>query len=219
MARRLQPQILMRDRGIDQYGDYTTPERFIPMGQDAEDRSGSARGFPWKVIYPGSKHFSHVWADEYQPASWVIEGLVDTVAKGGNYQVGYGPGPDGRFDKHIVATLEEVGQWLKVNGEAIYATRPYRVFNEGADIRYTRTKDNRFVYAILLRWPEGPYAVGTIRLRDVRARANSQIKMLGMDHSFRYTQDDQALTIEIPPFLADAAKRPCRHAYAFKIEQ
>ena len=219
MARRLQPQVLMRNRGIDQYGDYTTPERFIPFGADAEDSGSSTNGFPWKVIYPGSKHFSHVWADEYHPASWVVGHLVDVTAKGGNFQVGYGPGPDGRFDKHIIATLEEVGDWLKVNGQAIYATRPHRAFKDGDDVRYTRTKDNRFVYAIFLRWPQGPYAVGSVRLANVRARSGSQITMLGLDHNFRYTQDDQALTIEIPAWLADPAKRPCQHAFAFKIEQ
>ena len=219
MARRLQPHVLMRNRGIDQYGDYTTPERYIPLDGSAGEGMGSTNGFPWKVIYPGSKHFSHVWADEYQPAEWVIRSLVDTVAKGGNFQVGYGPGPDGRFDKHIVATLEEVGRWLKTNGEAIYATRPYRVFKDGEHIRYTRTKDNRFVYATLLSWPQSPYAVGSIRLPSVRVRSGSEITMLGLDHRFRYAQDNHALTVEVPDFLADGAERPCDHAYVFKIEQ
>lgn len=216
MARRLQPHLLMRNRGIDQYGDYITPERSVPGKMET---AGAVQGFPWKVIYPGSRHFSHVWADEYKPSAWIIANLVDVVAKGGNFQVGYGPGPDGRFDKHIVAILAEVGDWLKVNGQAIYATRPYRVFEEGESVRFTRSKDNKFVYAIVLNWPESPLVIRELALRSVRAKSGSQITMLGLHEPLRYTQNDKHLTIEIPSWIDDPARRPCKSALSFKIEQ
>jgi len=216
MARRLQPHVLMRQRGINEYGDYTTPERSVPGKMTS---ASPVNGFPWKVIYPGSKHFSHVWADEYKPAAWIINNLCDVAAKGGNFQVGYGPGPDGRFDRHIIAILAEVGDWLKVNGPAIYATRPYRVLAEGDNVRYTRTKDGRVVYAAVLNWPDPPLTVREISLRSVRARSGSQVRMLGLDQPLKYTQDDHALTITIPACIDDPATRPCKHAFCFAIEQ
>jgi alpha-L-fucosidase len=211
MIRRLQPQVLLRDRGIQPYGDYCTPERTVPA--DPHD-PGTTQGLPWKVIFPGSKNFSYLWADEYKPASWLIENLIDITAKGGNFQVGYGPGPTGQWDQQVVRELEAIGAWLKINGEGIYATRPYRVFHEGPNIRYTRSKDARTVYAFLTNWQDSTAAV---RLEAVRAKSGSEIKMLGLDRSFMYTQDEHGLTIEIPGWFAQASKRPCQTAYAFKI--
>ena len=213
MARRLQPTMLMRDRGIGFYGDYDSPERTVPGNPEALAKLT----VPWKVIYPGSKHFSHNWQDRYHPTSWIIENLIDITAKGGNFQVGFGPLPTGEWAPGIVHRLEEVGDWLRVNGEGIYATRPYRVFQEGAGVRFTRTKDNRVVYAFILDRPDAPPA-GSIRLESVRAKPGSAITMLGLDHAFRHTQDDKALTIEMPPWWRDESKRPCRAAYAFKIQ-
>ena len=98
LARRLQPAMLMRHRGIGAYGDYFTPEGGADNPEEAWDgafeidwRRPAPIAKPWKVIYPGGKHMSHVWNDTYKPAAWIIENLVDVAAKGGNFQVGYGP--------------------------------------------------------------------------------------------------------------------------------
>ena len=214
IARRLQPDMLIRRRGIDPYGDYKTPERVVPTDPQAP---GAGQDMPWQVIYPGGTNFSYFWDDQYKPAQWIVDNLVDVTAKGGNFQVGYGPGPTGAWDDEVVDRLTEVGRWLAVNGEAIYHTRPHHTFAEGPPVRLTRSKDGKHVYAILLRWPDRPFAGGVVRLKSVRAESGSAVTMLGLDHNFRYTQDEEALSIEVPAFLSDPAKRPCDMAWTFKI--
>ena len=79
--------------------------------------------------------------------------LIDIVAKGGNFQVGFGPDPTGAWPTQMIERVSYVGDWLKVNGEAIYATRPYLRYHEGKDLRFTRSKDKKFLYIISLKWP------------------------------------------------------------------
>lgn len=226
MARQLQPEMLIRHRGIGAYGDYLTPERTVPDNPDATidgcpPTDGSKPRFekkPWKVIYPGSKHFSHVWDDEYAPASWIVESLVDVVAKGGNFQLGYGPGPDGAWAPEIIHRLDEIGAWLGIYGEAIYGTRPYRVAKEGSNLRFTRSKDGKYVYVFVLRWPEAPFSGGPLKIASVRARPGSAVTMPGLDHAFTYAQDEKALTIDIPEWFKDPAKRPTSLVQVFRVE-
>jgi len=219
MARRLQPTMLMRHRGIDEYGDYCTPERSIPENMNEVTQMGGEGEHlkldkPWKVIYPGSKHFSHVWHDEYKPASWIIEKLIDITAKGGVFQVGYGPMPNGRWPQQVVSRLEKVGDWLRVNGEAIYATRPFKVFMEGDRVRFTRSKDNKFVYAIFLDQSHSSFNLKSVGLKSVRAANGGEVKMLGADHNFTWRQDERNLEIDIPERLLEGGNAP----FAFRIE-
>ena len=215
IARRLQPEMLMRRRGIGSYGDYKTPEGVIPDSPGDALKDGN---IPWKVIYPGSKHFSHIWNDEHKPVSWIIKSLVDIVSKGGNFQIGYGPGPDGTWGKEVIERLKGVGDWLKVNGEAIYSTRPYRVFKEGEKVRFTRSKDGKYVYVIFLNWPDALFKVDKIRLQSVRPVKGSAIFMLGLDHKFNYSQNEKGLAIDIPEWFQDESKRPCKMGYVFKFK-
>jgi len=214
MARRLQPEMLMRHRGIGPYGDYCTPERVIPEGADEV----VALEKPWQVIYPGGKHFSHVWNDEYKDPRWILENLIDVAAKGGNFQVGFGPLPTGEWPVQVVGRLEEVGRWLRVNGEAIYGTRSCRVFREGADVRFTRSKDGKYVYAVFLRWPPDGFALKSVRLKSVRPAADGRVTMLGVEQSLKWSRDERYLEIEIPEALNDEANRPCAGPCVFKIE-
>jgi alpha-L-fucosidase len=204
MARKLQPQIMMRNRGIGDYGDYETPEGEIP-----EDPSKVNR--PWQVIYPCGTGFSYKKHDKYKPKEWVLESLIDIVAKGGNFQVGFGPDPNGKWPTEMIERVNYVGDWLKVNGEAIYATRPYIRYREGEDIRFTRSKDGRFVYIISLKWPGK-----TLNTSLVKAQAGSAIRMLGANQKMKWSQFANSLTIEIPPAIA--SKKPCEQAYVFKVE-
>jgi alpha-L-fucosidase len=210
MIRRLQPQVMMRRRGIDPYGDYFTPERAIPEDDQSQ------KLMPWKVIYPGGKHFSFQWDDDYKPASWIIENLIDVVAKGGNMQIGYGPGPDGRWPTETARRIRDVGNWLKTYGEGIYATRPYTPYKEGDGIRFTRTKDNRVVYAFVTDWVEG---ASELVLTSVRASQGAPITVPGLDHEFEYSQDAGALRIQIPAWFDPAKGHPESRAFAFRIPQ
>ena len=115
--RRLQPDVMFRDRGIGNYGDYDTPERVIPGSKSKGDR-------PWFVIYPLAKDFDYdPDPGHYKGGEWIIRSLLDCVAKGGNFMVGVGPDANGKFHPQAIENIQTAGAWLKVNGEGIYATR------------------------------------------------------------------------------------------------
>ena len=217
MARELQPAVLMRDRGIGMYGDIMTPEMWIPQANPDEEPAkgqGQTVDKPWQVIYNMAGIASYdPKAENYKSAEWILSSLIDTVAKGGNFMPMLGPDAKGNFHPVAVERLERVGRWLAVNGEAIYKTRPFRTWNEGENIRFTRSKDNKSVYAISLKWPGRE-----LKLRKVRAREGSQIRMLGYDEPLAWRQDQDGLSIELPARLQDEHDRPCELAYAFKIE-
>ena len=127
IARRLQPNCLFRNRGIGPYGDYHTPEGWIPDSPKSKESP-----LPWQVIYPLARWMSYdPDASQYKPGSWIVECLVDTVAKGGRFMVGFGPDRDGRFHPKAIEAVAYAGKWLEVNGEAIYRTRPWTYWKDG----------------------------------------------------------------------------------------
>jgi alpha-L-fucosidase len=201
MVRKMQPDVIIRGRGIGAYGDYYTPEGTIP--------GGPSPGV-WKVIYPCGTAFSYRPNDLYKPAEWIVESLIGITAKGGNFEVGFGPMPNGEWPPETVERLKYAGSWLRVNGEAIYNTRPRKVFSEGKNVWFTSSKDGRYVYAISIGWPGE-----TFTTRAVRAVKGSQISMLGTDQPLDWRQDGATLSVTIPPSIAD--HKPCQQAYAFKI--
>jgi len=207
--RKLQPDVMFRCRGIGNYGDYFTPEGFVPGANENTT-------MPWMVIYP----LAGIWSYQpdaalYKGGPWIVTNLVDAVAKGGNFMVGIGPDANGRFHPKAVEAIEYAGAWLRVNGEAIYDTRPREGDNwkEGDDLRYTRSKDNRVVYAISLKWPGQE-----LHLRHVLPRAGSTVRLLGVEQPLPW-QPDRAggVLISMPDSLQDPTNRPCRQAYAFKF--
>lgn len=193
MMRKLQPDLLIRHRGIDPYGDYQTPERVVPSLDNPQDRS--AVPLPWKVIYPGSRHFSYQHDDEYKPVSWIITQLVDIAAKGGVFQLGYGPDGNGVWDSRCVDRLLGVGRWLKVNGEAIYATRSCARYNDGDNIRYTRSKDDKTVYVAVLNWNSD---VRRIPLEHLVVPDGAEITILGLPDRIEWERHGDGTVLFTP---------------------
>jgi alpha-L-fucosidase len=206
--RKLQPDVMLRARGIGNYGDYYTPEGFVPGDKQNTEA-------PWFVIYPLGSSFSYERnAANYKGAAWVVRNLIDSAAKGGNFMVGIGPDGDGRFHPAAISQLKEVGEWLRVNGDGIYSTRARDGdhWAEGADIRFTRTKDHKTIYAFVLKWPGEK-----LLLRSVQPAADAGIHMLGTDESLKWNQSGVGVEVQIPPGMQDESRRPCHFAWAFQI--
>ena len=129
--------------------------------------------------------------------------------------IGVGPNSNGVFHPEAIRRMKDAGKWLKVNGEAIYATRARDGANwsEGEDVRYTRSKDLQFVYAIITKWP------GTrVTLESVRPRANSKVTLLGSNITLPWTFDSSKGTIiTIPESLQETGNRPCEYAWSLKF--
>lgn len=205
--RAIQPNVMFRARGIGNYGDYYTPEGFVPG--DKENTN-----MPWMVIYPLASSFSYDNdASKYKGSKWIIDNLVDAVSKGGNFMVGLGPDGSGNFHPRAVEQLEQTGEWLEVNGEGIYETRSADEWREGKDIRFTRTKDQKKMFAFSLSWPGEK-----LELQTVKPKKGSKIYMLGVKRSLKWKYKGDKLTILLPAELQDPANRPCNHVWGFKIQ-
>ena len=209
--RNLQPEVMLRARGIGNYGDYYTPEGFTPGGKENTD-------MPWFEIFPLGTSFSYENdAAKYKGGGWIVRTLVDIVAKGGNFMVGIGPDRDGKFHPAAIENLREAGAWLKVNGEAIYATRPREgdLWKEGGSLRFTQSKDHRTCYAFSLAWPGA-----SLTLHSLQPRIGSQVFLLGYTTPLQWSNAPETGTvIQLPADLQNETNRPSKFVYAFKFEQ
>ncbi len=146
-------------------------------------------------------------AAKHKGATWVVDNLVDSVAKGGNFMVGIGPDGSGRFHPTAIAQLEEVGAWLKTNGEGIFRShqRAGDGWKEGDSVRFTESDDGRYIYAYFLKRPTGP-----VTLRSVQAAQGVKVVLLGQDAPLAWRRLEDGITIDFPmsvtPSIASALR-------------
>jgi alpha-L-fucosidase len=157
-----------------------------------------------------TQSWGHNNRPQYKSAERLIHTLVDVVAKGGNFLLNIGPTPEGTWQAAAYERLAAIGEWMDVNGEGIYATRPYEVYEEGSTLRFTQSKDSRTVYVFALDWPGD-----TLRVRSVRAMQDAEIVLLGREEPLQWSQDDRELQIALPA----ESKRVSNWAWTVRVER
>ena len=154
IARENNPDLIIVDRSVGgRYENYRTPEKQVP---------DTLLPYPWETCMTMGDSWSYVPNDHYKSTNQLIHMLCDIVAKGGNLLLNVGPDAEGRLPQEALQRMEEIGQWLELNGAAIYGTRPLYPYSQGS-VRYTQSKDGKHRYAICLL-EEGEHHSLTVEL-------------------------------------------------------
>ena len=214
-VRNLQPDIIINNRvgkgrqgmhGMDKdstaAGDFGTPEQEI---------LSTSSDLPWESCMT----MNDTWGFKTNDTNWkstevLVKDLADIVSKGGNFLLNIGPTSEGLIPAASIERLKETGEWLKINGNAIYGIKQLKNYKEGDNIRYTLSPDGKYVNAFLFTLP-----TKEVIIRQIKPTEGSAIKMYGMNSDLNWKWDENTgLTVEIP----DSISLPCKYVWVLKIE-
>jgi alpha-L-fucosidase len=206
---------------------FTEIQQYTGILDFERGRADRIQPYPWLTDTSLGPWFNHN-ALAYRTTDDLVDTFIDIVSKNGCLLLNVGPHADGRIPERAKTMLLAMGGWLKLNGEAIYGTRPWRVFGEGPtrnagggfsektarpytaeDIRFT-TKGEA-LYALGLDWPDSRRVTITSLPRSAGSGTVHKVSLLGADENLKWTQTAAGLEVQLP------AKKPCDFAFALKI--
>ena len=206
MARKNQPGLIIVDREVPgKYENYRTPEQQIPA---------APLSYPWETCMTMATSWSFVEGDTCKPARQLIHTLIDIVAKGGNFLLNIGPSPEGELPDSAYSRLQEIGDWMKINGEAIYKTRPIAPYKSGKSC-FTSLPD-RTIYLLYLADENESALPPMITVQGLQLPKGSTIRLLGKQGILKWdSPNDKEFKIRIPSGYRQSP--PCKYAWVFKI--
>lgn len=181
--------------------------------------------------------------DDYNTGELLIFMLCDIVSRGGNFLLDIGPTADGRIPVVMEDRLVQIGEWLDVNGEAIYGSRRWKrdcQWSAGEIREYTKQEFHKGIPDPIIEMAKYPrdgqarkecyftakddtvYAMitrlpdsGVFTIKDITLSADSAVTMLGFDGELKTTPVDGALAVELPRF--NPSTLPCQHVFTLKL--
>ncbi len=223
MASESSPEVVVAYKG----------DKNLPTGAAVLDleRGGMSDIYPYVWMTDtslGLKSWSYAPDEEYRSPNQVVDMLVDIVSKNGVLLLNIGPKSDGTIPEVAQTTIKMTGEWLKVNGEGIYATRPWSVYGEGPtqpgqhmdgdhveytnrDVRFTRSKDSRVLYIHILGYDKD-FNIEILKSSNIDLSTITKLTLLGVGEA-KYKQNDKAFSIRMPKDVDENMA-----AYTFKIE-
>lgn len=218
------------------HGGYYTTEYGSGM-PNADNPWEENRGMAHSFGYSRTENLA-----DYNTSQEFVYMLVDIVSRGGNFLLDIGPTADGRIPVIMQERLIDIGDWLQVNGEAIYGTQPYArtcQWTAGAKAEEKRgrykikydvlkltvqpdpgfatkeiffTQKDKALYCICPVFPDE-----SLTVQDLRLPASAHVTLLGVDEPLEWRQDGGHVKIDMPRL--NPSQMPCRFAWTFKIEQ
>ncbi|HXG92017.1 MAG TPA: alpha-L-fucosidase [Blastocatellia bacterium] len=167
---------------------------------------------------------------KYKTPKRIIDMLVDIVSRNGTLLLNFPLPSSGMLDSEEMKVLDEITKWIAVNGEAIYATRPWKIFGEGPGTpsaagafsegkRKDLTSDDvRFMtkgqtlYAFMMGWPDNQAVIAPLATNSrYKVGKIQNVELLGFSGKLQWKQNETGLVVQLP------AEKPSDHAVAFKI--
>jgi alpha-L-fucosidase len=168
----------------------------------------------------------------YKSPKMIIDMLVDTVSRNGNLLLNFPLPSNGMLDAEEMKILAEITKWMAANGEAIYATRPWKIFGASpaaasptSDAKFNESKrkaltaeDIRFttrgqtLFAFIMGWPEKRAIIAPLATNGKHVKGRiGDVELLGFAGKIKWTQDSEGLKVELPP------EKPSEHAVVLKV--
>ena len=214
--------------GVINYKDWAIEEHSAVLDLE-RGQLADIRPLYWQTdTSVSNKSWGYIKNDTFKSPQFVVQQLIDIVSKNGNLLLNIGPKPDGTIPDEVQQVLRDVGSWLAVNGDAIYGTRPWKIYGEGPtqvaagsfhdtdtanytaeDFRFT-TKGNN-LYAIELGWPAGGEAVIHSLGTAVGSQKVESVSLVGSDARIQSRQEADGLHLQLPP------QAPGKYAYVFRV--
>lgn len=206
MARKAQPGLLIVDRTVHGlYENYRTPEQRVPAEQ---------LNYPWESCMTLGNAWSYVPNEKFKSSTRIIHTLIEIVAKGGSLLLGIGPRADGKLQEESILRMEEIGRWLKVNGNAIYGTRTVKNYNDDKTW-FTRNKAGDSTYALVCL-PENHPLPAAVSWKTNAPKKGSKMTLLQTGEKIKWVNEDGVIKVTLPKALLNSKTTPAALAFSFQ---
>ena len=181
------------------YNSFKNTPELIPIVERALVKSTEAHIEPEIMAYPFQtettiQDWHYKTGQGYIDAKSLVQSLMENVSRNGTMLLNLTQHGRGELDPEVIQIAKDIGAWLKVNGEAVYGSRPFEICGDNSNsVCYTRNNGN--VYATLLDWNGGPITFKALRSGGATLGQVSKVELLGTDVPLTFVQDDQGLTV------------------------